>query len=323
MAVAAAALAGACEPGAIKVTSGSGSATSVPTLAANERAARLEGQRMLASAVIPASASQLRRAPASLAAGPAVGESSVTSQTDSVGYWKVPMDLAAAFSWLQAHPPRGLTYNGSGSSGGPGGIETEGLVYSAPDGTGWTDAELALTVAPAGTAFVYMRVDGIAQWLDPTPLSDDATGLRLRVTPAGGCPANDRSVVGVTNPGTGLTASLLPPEDPTGALICRYGAVYMLQGHSQPPATLIAHRLVDRATAAKLAKVIAQFQVAHTDGGGSSCPSGSGAADVIAFSYADRDPVDIWSASTGCDYITNGHIMAAGYLGQEIDALKI
>ena len=72
---------------------------------------------------------------------------------------------------------------------------------------------------------VSVRLSGSTPWsiwTDPAPGRTTPPGKRIHVTVAQGCPASVAGVVGVANPGAGLTASLLPAGSPTAALVCRY-----------------------------------------------------------------------------------------------------
>ncbi len=111
---------------------------------------------------------------------------------------------------------------------------------------------------------------------NPTPPQDDLPGSRLRVTVAGGCPASDRGIVGVSNTRTHLEDKLLPADPPVNALICRYsgsqGAAYQLA----------EHHLVAASTARRLADLAGWVQLSYDSRNPvQSCAAGDGTRTVV------------------------------------------
>lgn len=230
--------------------------------------------------------------------------------------WRVPMSVSAALTWARAHPPAGLTQQGSSSSGSSGSVTSVGLSYGAPDSPHWEGAELDLTLSPAGPRTTDWRIDGMAEWLDPRPLPDSGAGTRMHVSRASGCPKSDRGVVGVTNSGAGLDRALLPTARPTGAMVCRYEG---LNGH---PFRLRVARTLSPAHARRLAGTVRSISLVHVDGGVYACGAADGSATVIGFSYPSRT-VDLWYQGSGCPSVANGTIRvdgAGGSLGPLVSA---
>jgi hypothetical protein len=227
----------------------------------------------------------------------------------------MPFDQAQA--WLVAHPPKGLRSAGSSNGGGPSATDiTAGYGYTAPSTPQIQSAELEMGAAYLGPSSSAFRVDAVVIWTDPRPWLDDAGGPRLHVTVAEGCPATVAGAVGVSNPGAGLTASLLPAGDPTAALVCRYNGSDGLSG-TLPTAQWhkLAHQARLGATGARqLALVVAAAPISRTvvPGTEALCPMDDGAVAVLAFSYPGRPDVDLWAQLNGCTLVGNGYILGAG-----------
>lgn len=292
---------GTARPGAAPSTplvapSGAGTPTS------NKRAATAETQRLLTLFALPGSARRVGSGPKALS-GPAMGTPSSGSLVDTVRYWRVPLSLTGAAAWVRAHPPTGLKSDGGGSAHGPDGVQSIGYGYgddrSSPV---WTQAELDIGLAPAGPHASVWRVDGLAQWLDPRPERAPAARHPLAVTVAGGCPAGDRDAGGVT---PGPADSLLPARTPTASLICAY------TGLNDHAFALTGHARLGAAAAARLAALAGRINLAHTDGGGTSCPADFATATVVAFAYSSGTSAALWLADSGCRYLSNGTIMAS------------
>lgn len=62
---------------------------------------------------------------------------------------------------------------------------------------------------------------------------------------------------------------------------------------------------------AGLDDVAAEGEAVHTDGGSYGCPAAFGTAVVVALSYPGRPDVDLWSETSGCRSVSNGHICVA------------
>jgi hypothetical protein len=227
-----------------------------------------------------------------------MGTPVTSSLIERSAYWRVPLSFVAAVAWVKSHPPHGLTVSGGSAGGNEGSVQIAGVEYSEPDTAVWVGADLEIGIASGTAASSYIRADGVLEVLDPVPLADSASGPRLRVTVAGGCPANQKDI-GVSNSGSGLSTSLLPGGAPTAGLVCRY------QGSSATPSS--SQRL-DAAEAAGLAHAVGQAQLTHLDDVMTSCPMDGGSFTVFALSYPGRADVDLWWHSTGCQSIANGVI---------------
>ena len=277
------------------------------TAAGNRAAARAEAAKLLALARLPHGAVRLARPPRSLSHA-AIGAPAAKSLVDLTAVWRVALPFATAHAWLSAHPPAGLSAGGEASSGNTitGRTYTEGSSYEGPSSPAWQTAELNISIAPYGPHATAIRADGVVVWLDPRPVRSSPGAHPLRVTLAGGCPASDRGVTGVTNGGPGLTAGLLPRGEPTAGLRCRYEG---MNGH---PFRLIAATRLTRAEARRAAKTIAATPLSHPDGEVVNCPLNDGSAQVLVLAYPGRADIDLWITPTGCGGISNGHIIAGG-----------
>lgn len=100
----------------------------------------------------------------------------------------------------------------------------------------------------------------------------------------------------VSNPGTRLTTSLLPPGPPTAALLCAY--------LGSPPGALSTH--LDERRARQLAAV----PLSHTYGPPPFCTALNGDVWVLAFSYPHCPDYDLITTNVGCGGPSNGSIEA-------------
>jgi hypothetical protein len=273
----------------------------VATAAGNRAAARAEAARLLALAQLPPGAVRQGR-PARSLPGPPLGASSATSVVDRVEAWRVGSPFAAVKAWVPAHPPHGLPAGGSASGEKDGQQYMFGQDYRGPADRSWQSADLEISVAPAGADASTIRVDAVVVWLDPRPIPAGPGRHPVQVTVAGGCPATDRGVTGVSNPGTGLTQRLLPPGPPTAGLRCRY------DGLNGRPWHLVATQRLTAPAARQAARSMAARPLSHPDGGAVSCGSGNDAAEVLALAYPGRPDVDLWIKLDGCGGVSNGHI---------------
>ena len=272
------------------------------TIAGNEKLARTQARWLMSLVPLPPGAAPLRAAPPSLP-GPALGAPSLTSQIDISRSWRLPMPLAQAILWLQAHRPTGLPENGSANGWGPQPSDaTAGYSYAGQANAAWQSADLELGVAWASAGTSIMRADAVVIWLDPVPLPDNAPGPRVHVSVTERCPATDEHLVGVTNQGTDLKSRLLPAAAPTAGLECTY---YGLNGR---PWQLRARVILDAAAARRLAATLARQPLSHTVGGAFNCPLADGSAQIIALAYPGRPDVDVWNMLNGCSYLANGFI---------------
>lgn len=259
---------------------------------------------MLSLAKVPPGAVELTAAPSAWD-GPVMGTSGTSSFIDHARYWRVSMSFTAVAAWLKAHPPTGLTSGGSESGSTHGVTDSVGYSYSGPDSDAWVEAQYEIGVVSDGPAASEIRADGVADWLDPVPQRDSASGNRLRVTIAGGCPTSDSGYHGVDNAGSDLDSALLPDAQPTAGLICLYDG---LNGNQFG---LVATKSLDGAAAAKLATEVSKIPLSHLDDVVMHCPMDDGAAAVLVFSYPGRADVDLWYGRNGCTFVANGHISTA------------
>jgi hypothetical protein len=294
----------------------SSSARPVPAAAVANRARTIrETQRLVGLAKLPPSAAALPGAPTYLDF-PAGGLPESDSTIDTVQGWRTPMSLPQAMAWIRAHAPAGLKQDGGLAYGRVRSVFVyRGYTFAEPDSDAWTDASLQISVGgpPNGTSTVW-RIDGLALWLDPVPVSDQTNAPRLRVTIAGGCPRRDTGAYGVRNIGRDLTQSLLPAGQPTAVLVCDYSG--RQDGAGTPAATLQAHGLRRAADAAQLAGIIRQVRLAHIDGGTSSSPPGLGTMTIFVFAFPGRADVDLAWLNSGWQELSNGFIMAHDFLWQ-------
>jgi hypothetical protein len=285
----------------------SASARAVATAAGNRAAARAEAVRLLSRARVPSGAVRLARPPRSLP-GPALGRPAVASLVDRVVVWRVRLPFAAARAWLAAHPPRGLSSDGSASGGNviTGQTAMIGVSYRGPASGAWQSADLEISVAPGGSGASVIRADVVIVWLDPRPVQSGPGPHPVRVTVAGGCPTTDQGVTGVSNPGAALKRRLLPPGQPAAGLRCRYDGA---NGH---PWQLVAANRLTAQEARQAARSMARIPLSHPDGAVVNCPMDDGSAEVLALAYPSRPDVDLWIKLNGCRGVSNGSITAAG-----------
>ncbi|HEX3825406.1 MAG TPA: hypothetical protein VHV79_13185 [Mycobacteriales bacterium] len=293
-------------PSASAATVGTVAATSTVSPQHNRSATDREVGRLLALAPLPSGATPVK-GPQRKLDGPAMGTPSTSSLIDLHRFWQVPMPMAAVWKVISTHRPTGL--RDSGSSEGNGGFgSTEGIAWAERDTSYATGLQLSVSVA-ANAGGTLIRADGQGEWLDPRPMRDSASGHRLRVTVAGGCPEMRKSTVGVSSPGPGLNDALLPAGTPTAGLICQYGGL-----NSAPGFGLVRHAILAAADSVKIAAEASRLPVEHQDDVETSCPEADGSFYAIALSYAGRPDVDLGYVATGCQIVANGHIVVNGGL---------
>jgi hypothetical protein len=233
-----------------------------------------------------------------------MGTPATSSLIDHSRFWRVQMSMKDTLAWFRAHPPAGLSENGSSQGFSPS-QKSAGVSYSAPDSPAWRGAALEVGVAATGATVSDIRVDALTEWWDPVPMQVTVEGPRLRIAVADPCPASDRGYVSVQNAGDDLSSAVLPSGAPTGALVCSYegmnGTTYALQRSTS----------LDPTEAGKLAAAIAGTSLNHLDDVVRSCPRDDTSMTVLAFSYPGRQDVDIWYHRTGCRSISNGSIVAS------------
>ena len=298
---------------AVSVLAACGAGRSSPQLAASDRQrsgavdnrerAEHAAEKLLARVRVPRDATAPSSTPSPLAAP--MTEPSVTSEVDRSRLWLVSMGYNATLAWLRAHPPRGLTHDGSSQGGGPD-YQTDGDFYDAPDSPGVIGQQVQIAITALDTTTTAIRADAIAIWLDPRPVRDRVSGPRVHIAAGGDCPANLHGADDVNNPGVNLSDALLPAGRTSAGLVCRYS------GSNAKPAFGLQHQQrLNGTEAAKLATAVRAIDLSHPDGGSSSCPNDDGSAVVIAFSYPNAPDVDLWFASTGCESLRNGTIIAS------------
>ena len=280
----------------------SASATSA---AYNRNKADDEARALLAMAPVPPGAAPLSTAPSPLAE-PFMGGPMVDSQVVRTGFWHVPLGFDAAVAWVKAHPPSGLVAGISGGGSGPNGARSAVVGYRAPASPAWADAGLDLTLVPDGPGATYLRADATVDWWDPVPAKDDASGDRVQLDVASGCPKVLGYAAGVRNSGRPMLESrLLPTGTPSGGLLCSYGGF-----NYKPPTGLADVQPLSAAAAQKVAAVVAAISLKHLDGAVHSCPMDDGTVAVVVLSYPGVGDVDLWYSRRGCSYIANGYITA-------------
>lgn len=288
------------------------------TYASNQAASRREAAHLLTLLRLPSGA--LRAGPSSGAASALalMGRPAATTVIEKSEAWTVPMAYAVTIAWLSAHPPAGLVASGTTSS-----TAGEVFTYSAPSSQAWAMAELGYSVTPHGGAGSVVSAGVMVVPLDPRPLLDNAAGPRARVTLSTGCPTTDAHLVGVTNPGAGLTTSLLPSAEPAAGLVCLYSGV---GGFARPSAasgqTLVHQAELGTVAARRLADQVKALPLGHIDGSVSGCPLDDGSYAIVVFSYKSLPDVDLWVALSGCGGVANGYIRTgSGALAQALRKL--
>ena len=229
---------------------------------------------------------------------------------DRVSYYRVAMSLSEARAWFEAHSQRGFSQAGTSSGAGPAGPISYGFGFAVSPSPHWTwgYANLDIDLAAQGATATAIRVDGLAQWIDPTPTPDPTRGLAMRVTVASGCPATDRGQSDVSNPGDkDLDHQLLPAAAPSAAVRCVYtgmnGRAFALSGSQRLTAT----------QAGGAADKIRALRLGSEGDGPHNCPADDAKVSILAFSYPGRADIDIWEHTSGCASTDNGHIVAAGF----------
>ncbi|MHA3701223.1 hypothetical protein ACXR2U_03500 [Jatrophihabitans sp. YIM 134969] len=303
-----AALAGCASAPVSTPTARAAATSAAPTAAGNRAAAQAAADRLATGAVLPPGAVAVDRPPEGLS-GPVTGIPLSTQLIDTVRYASVPMTMSEATAWFDAHPQGGLLANGTGSTGSLSGPTTSGFAYAPPGPPpDWGTATLDISLAADGST-TALRIDGIAQWVDPTPVRDTAGGPALRVSVADGCPVSDRGFLDVVNlDAPDLDDRLLPTAAPTGGLRCSYDG-----GNGSPPSALSQTSALDASQAASAATELSRIPLGSRGSGPRNCPMDDGRATVWVFSYAGRADVDVWQRTSGCGGATNGHIVASGF----------
>jgi hypothetical protein len=150
---------------------------SVATPAASPQhrdAAEVELQRLLSSARVPPDARRVATPPSAQLDQPPLTVGSPDLLT-SHSLWEVDMPLAATFAWIDAHPPRGLSFAGAG--GGPG-MDLD--QWAAPNSAAYTVATLIVEIAAVGKS-TEIRADAEVIWLPAKP-EDEVVPAGIPVT---------------------------------------------------------------------------------------------------------------------------------------------
>jgi hypothetical protein len=279
-----------------------------PSVQASIAAAEREAQHLLSLGRAPAAATTMNSEAACKSVDGDLGTPAVSSIVVAERSWRAHGSLASIASWLYAHPPLGLqltTWTGAtADGGGPWG-------YSDRVSLQWQSAQLGVGAAYLGPSTTAVCLDAQVVWLDPRPWPDNVPGPRAHVAVAAGCPVTDAKLVGVSNPGADLRTRLLPPGEPTAALVCSYNGYNGPSPESPqlPLAMKLAHQdRLGAAAAGRLAAAVSGLPLSHVDGGLTSCPAGLGTAAIMAFAYRTGLDVDIWVSATGCPFFANGYI---------------
>jgi hypothetical protein len=274
-----------------------------PTASGNKVAAQAEAAKLVAEAVLPPGAVPTKDQPPQLK-GPATGTPGVSQLVDTVRYYRLPMSLLAAKAWFLKNPQPGFTQSVS-EDGTDAGVANFGWQYDASAHFSWGTASLVVGISTEGSNTTGIRLDGLTQWIDPTPVRDTLSGRAIRVTVAGGCPASDSGAGDVSNPGApDLDHQLLPALLPTAALSCTYF------GMNGKAFALASSQKVNAAQASVAAGHIRALPLGSRGLGAHSCPMEDGRATIVVFSYAGRADVDVFESTSGCRWTSNGHIVS-------------
>jgi hypothetical protein len=223
-------------------------------------------------------------------------------------YWRVPLAQAQVARWFREHAGRGLGLWMDGISGVPKGEHLEDLSFRGPDTGAFDDLTLDVDVASGGRRESLVRIAASAFWLDPTPLPDDASGSRLHVTVAGGCPASPGNAVGVRNDGPPVTDALVPAQTPRRGLVCDYGHAEM---HRWKPVQV---EELDAAAAARAAGQLRAMPLAHPSAGAvqpRSCPPSlmlPSPTRIVVLAFDGRPDLAVWDVHSCGRWTANGWV---------------
>lgn len=164
-----------------------------PTLAANQRAAKLDANRLLARLSLPAGATRLSAEPSGdggeLKPLPALVATS--AHFDVHAWWRVPGTEHATLEYVQAHPPAGATQyaTGSGTNGQTGASELS-VSFSWPGVPGVLRFRaLTVTVTSLQGDVTGVLAEAESDWIVPRPAGEqipagvhevDITSAKLR-----------------------------------------------------------------------------------------------------------------------------------------------
>jgi len=266
--------------------------------AQNRDRATDRARRLLAYAVIPPGAKEQVNQPAALSFPP-LGMPDQQTYADVARYYQVPMPLDAAAAFVHSHPPAGFTEQGSAQGGSD---HTIGYAWYGPNADPTALGQLSMELVSADPTSSYLRVDGGEDFDDPRQIKDGQPGPRLRIEAGEPCPARDRGVVGVRNPGVDLSRQLAPAATATGGLLCSYSG---FNGNRQ---ALLSSRILTAAEAGRLGRLAHQVELSHSDGL-HSCPFDDGTAQALVLDYPGRPSVDLWLQHRGCSRVSNGQVV--------------
>ncbi len=156
-------------------------ATSTTTTSAeSRRAAEAELENLMSRLRLPEGAQRLTVSPiAFLGHAPeSIGSPDFLSATQ---WWTVDEPMASIESWIQAHPPLGLSHSGGGSYGGPMVPDNALLKYTDKSAETYASPGLLIEVADTGHATTDIRVDAEDVWL-PARSPDEFIALGTHMT---------------------------------------------------------------------------------------------------------------------------------------------
>ena len=278
--------------------------TSTTATAEQNRAlAQVEAQRILGLARVPPGA-VLEKNPPGINSTFRASLGIVVSEK----YWDNPLSLGDTYNWLLAHPTMGApqppqTLEPSTKD------RTLGFYASLTATDAWDSGAGEMSIRKLTDGTTQMMARGRVNFLDPAPWLDTLAGPRLRLTKDSTCPgySNLKGIVGVDNPGADdLATRVLPTEAPTGAFLCSYLGV---SSSGQP---ISSSKVLDTATAVAAANTLRRAHLSHYDGPLPLSGIWHIPAAVIAFTYADREPVDIMLTNNtryGATSVANGHVI--------------
>jgi hypothetical protein len=92
-------------------------------------------------------------------------------------FWRLPGDPQSAIGWIEAHPPAGLSRDGTGTAGRYGVTQEWDVMFAARPVTGRiSQAGLVVAATAATGGGTAMRVDSFAVWMTPRPASEVIPG---------------------------------------------------------------------------------------------------------------------------------------------------
>lgn len=152
-------------------------AGTAPTAGSNRALAQTLAGRLVGKVRLPHGAVQVRTSPedpstGSWLKGPASRPGSPLIAQKHL-FWRVPGDPQSVIAWIEAHPPAGMTRDGT-STGGRYGIPQEwGVMFAARPVTGRI-AQAGLSVGATGATGggTALRVDAFAVWMIPRPATE-------------------------------------------------------------------------------------------------------------------------------------------------------